>query len=52
MNTRIVGQNIHEDLLPNTESFYSNLNIEDIGKANYEHVRIVWSSSEMTKFMP
>ena len=35
----------HETSLPNRESFYTNLSIEDISGPDYEHAKNVWDTS-------
>ena len=39
MNTWIAGKDLMKYYLPDIEDFYSNLNMEDIRYANYEHTK-------------
>ena len=40
-------EKFHETPLPATESFYSNLNLENISDEDYEHTQIVWNVFEI-----
>ena len=42
MNRWIAGKKCYEITLPAKESFYSNLNLENISDEGYLHARKVW----------